>query len=105
MCRAEFWKEFWGDQAMYYTREAVEAGGLIYYGADEAISHRRVAYCRGQDPEGRKARDLLVEQPTKFELTIGVAARQKNPTAFAMPSDDRVSRVSVPPPSRGCASG
>jgi hypothetical protein len=29
---------------MYWTREAVEAGGLMSYGADEAESYRRVAY-------------------------------------------------------------
>ena len=30
--------------SMYGTREAVHTGGLMYYGADEADSYRRVAY-------------------------------------------------------------
>ena len=30
--------------SMYSNREAVDAGGLMYYGADEAESYRRVAY-------------------------------------------------------------
>ena len=30
--------------SMYNNREAVDAGGLMYYGADQADSYRRVAY-------------------------------------------------------------
>ena len=30
--------------AMYGLREAVDAGGLMYYGAELADSYRRVAY-------------------------------------------------------------
>ena len=30
--------------SVYTTREAVDAGGLMYYGADFADSYRRVAY-------------------------------------------------------------
>ena len=30
--------------SMYANREAVDAGGLMYYGADFSDSHRRVAY-------------------------------------------------------------
>ena len=40
----------------YVYREAVDAGGLMYYGADLADSYRRVAYLRGQNPEGSQAR-------------------------------------------------
>jgi putative ABC transport system substrate-binding protein len=41
--------------SVYGSREAVDAGGLMYYGADFADSYRRVAYFVGQNPEGRKA--------------------------------------------------
>ena len=41
--------------SMYSSREAVDAGGLMYYGADLADSYRRVAYLRGQNPEGSQA--------------------------------------------------
>jgi putative ABC transport system substrate-binding protein len=30
--------------SLYSSKEAVDAGGLIYYGADLASSYRRVAY-------------------------------------------------------------
>ena len=42
--------------SMYSSREAVDAGGLMSYGADLADSYRRVAYLRGQNSEGRQAR-------------------------------------------------
>ena len=40
---------------VHHTRESVEAGGLMSYGADEADSYRRVAYLRGQNPQGSQA--------------------------------------------------
>ena len=40
---------------MYDSRETLDAGGLMYYGADESDSYRRVAILRGQNSEGRKA--------------------------------------------------
>ena len=41
--------------SVYSSREAVEAGGLMSYGADLADSYRRVAILRGQNPEGSQA--------------------------------------------------
>ena len=41
--------------SMYSLRGYVEAGGLMSYGADLADSYRRVAYYRGQNPEGCQA--------------------------------------------------
>jgi len=56
--------------AAYSLREAVEAGGLMSYGADRADMYRQVGVYTGQILKGAKPAELPVLQSSKFEFVI-----------------------------------
>ena len=69
--------------SMYRRKiEAVDVGGLMSYGADEAASYRRVAYFVDRILKGAKPADLPVEQPTKFEFIINLKTAKKDRPAI-----------------------
>jgi putative ABC transport system substrate-binding protein len=63
--------------SVFGHREAVDAGGLMYYGAELSDSYRRVAYYVDRILKGAKPADLPVEQPTKFEFIINLKAAKQ----------------------------
>ena len=58
--------------SMYDNRDAIDVGGLMYYGADVMEGYERGASFVDKILKGRKPADLPVEQPTKFELVVNL---------------------------------
>jgi putative ABC transport system substrate-binding protein len=55
-----------------YSRETLEAGALMSYGADQRAIFRRAATYVDKILKGERPADLPVEQPTRFETLINL---------------------------------
>jgi putative ABC transport system substrate-binding protein len=77
--------------AVYGLRYYVESGGLMSYAADSVDIFRRAAAFVDKILKGAKPGNLPVEQPTKFDLVINLAAARaiglKIPQAFLSRAD------------------
>lgn len=70
--------------AIYQWREAVEAGGLLSYGADLPSMWRQSGVIVGRVLKGERPADLPIEQPARLELAVNAK------TALAL-------KLSIPP--------
>ncbi len=58
--------------AVYFTKDFVDAGGLMSYGSSVPESYRRAATYVDKILKGAKPADLPIDQPTKFELVVNL---------------------------------
>lgn len=58
--------------AIYITRDAATAGGLMSYGVDPQVYWRQMARLVARFLDGASPGSVPVEQPTKFELVINL---------------------------------
>jgi ABC-type uncharacterized transport system substrate-binding protein len=77
---------------MFIAKHWAQAGGLMSYGADFAVMHRRAADYVARIIRGAKAADLPVEQATRFELVVNLKTAKaigiELPTGILLRADE-----------------
>ena len=63
--------------AIYFSKEFVDEGGLMSYGADYEDLFRKAAHYVDKILKGAKPADLPVQQATKFEFVINLKAAKQ----------------------------
>ena len=68
----------------FYTREYVDLGGLLSYGASFTGMYRRAADYVDRIAKGAKPGDLPIEEPTAYELVVNL--KTANALGFTIPA-------------------
>jgi putative ABC transport system substrate-binding protein len=63
--------------AIYFQKEFVDEGGLMFYGADYVDLFRKAAHYADKILKGTKPADLPVQQATKFEFVVNLKAAKQ----------------------------
>jgi len=63
--------------AIYYQKEFVDEGGLMFYGVDSTDLYRKAAHYVDRILKGTKPADLPVQQAMKFEFIINLKAAKQ----------------------------
>ncbi|MSP40509.1 MAG: hypothetical protein EXR70_18620 [Deltaproteobacteria bacterium] len=63
--------------AIYFSKEFVDEGGLMFYGADYEDLFRKAAHYVDRILKGTRPADLPVQQATKFEFIISLPAAKQ----------------------------
>jgi len=63
--------------AIYFSKEFVDEGGLMFYGADYEDLYRKAAHYVDRILKGKMPADLPVQQATKFEFIINLKAAKQ----------------------------
>jgi putative ABC transport system substrate-binding protein len=79
--------------AIYFSKEFVDDGGLMSYGADFDDLYRRAAVYVDKILKGSKPADLPVQQATKFELVINLKAAKQIGVALSLEFLSRANRM------------
>ena len=77
--------------AVYFDRQFLDVGGLMFYGASLTHMYRRAAVYVDKILKGARPADLPIEQPTTFELVVNLRTARtlglKIPSAFLQRAD------------------
>lgn len=79
--------------AIYYQKEFVDEGGLMFYGVEYDDLYRRAAVYVDKILKGAKPADLPVQQATKFEFVINLKAAKQIGLTIPVRVLERANRV------------